>query len=45
MKVIYWIRNAKTGECLNMANTFEQALKIQDKIYKEQNIDTFIEKE
>lgn len=43
--MIYWIENAKDGSFIASAPTYEKALTIQDKKWKEEGIDTYIRKE
>lgn len=42
--MVYWIENIKSGSCIIGTNSYEEALTIQDKKYKE-GIDTYIRKE
>lgn len=43
--MIYWIENIKDGSFVAGAETYEEALAIQDKKWKEEGIDTYIRKE
>ena len=43
--MIYWIENVKDGSFIAGADSYEQALIIQDKKLKEEGIDTYIRKE
>lgn len=43
--MIYWIENAKDGFFVASAGTYEKALIIQDKKWREEGIDTYIRKE
>ena len=43
--MIYWIENAKDGSFVARAGTYEKALIIQDKKWREEGIDTYIRKE
>lgn len=43
--MIYWIENAKDGSFVTSAGTYEKALIIQDKKWREEGIDTYIRKE
>lgn len=43
--MIYWIENAKDGSFVASAGTYEKALIIQDKKWREEGIDTYIRKE
>ena len=40
--MIYWIENIKDGSFVAGANSYEQALTIQDRKLKEECIDTYI---
>ena len=42
--VIYCVDNAKDGSTIAMTQSYERALALQDKLWKEQNIDTYITK-
>ena len=43
--MIYWIESMKDGSFVAGANSYEQALTIQDRKLKEEGIDTYIRKE
>ena len=43
--MIYWIENIKDGSFVAGAESYEKALIIQDREWKENNIDTYIRKE
>lgn len=43
--MIYWIENAQTGSFIESAKSYEQALKIQNRKWKEEGIDTYIIKD
>ena len=42
--MIYWIENIKDGSFVACAETYEEALAIQDKKWKEEGVDTYIRK-
>ena len=39
---IYYVDNAKNGSAIAITQSFERALVIQDKLWKEHGIDTYI---
>lgn len=41
--MVYWIRNLESGRCISGANSYEEALKIQHREWKNNKVDTFIE--
>lgn len=43
--MVYWIENIKDGSFVAGAHTYEQALIIQNKKWKEEGIDTYIRKD
>lgn len=43
--MIYWIENVKDGSFVAGAQTYEQAIIIQNKVWEEEGIDTYIRKE
>lgn len=43
--MIYWIENIEDGSFVAAAETYEKALTIQDKKWKEEGIDTYIRKD
>lgn len=43
--MIYWIENIKDGSFVAGSKSYEEALTIQDKKWKEEGIDTYIRKE
>lgn len=43
--MIYWIENIKDGSFVAGTQTYERALLIQDRKWKEEGIDTYIRKE
>ena len=42
---MYWIERMKDGSFVEGAKTYEQALLIQEKKWKEEGIDTYIRKD
>lgn len=43
--MIYWIENFKDGSLIASAKSYEEALSIQDREWKERGIDTYIRKD
>lgn len=43
--MIYWIENAKDGSFVAGTQTYERALLIQERKWREEGIDTYIRKE
>lgn len=43
--MVYWIENIKDGSFVTGVKTYEQALIIQDKKWKEEGMDTYVRKE
>lgn len=42
--IIYCVNNAKDGSTIAMTQSYEKALAMQDELWKEHNIDTYITK-
>lgn len=42
---VYWIESMKDGSLVAGANTYEEALRIQNQKWKEEGIDTYIRKD
>lgn len=43
--MIYWIESMKDGSCLEGTYSYSYAVYLQEKIWREKNLDTYIRKE
>lgn len=43
--VVYWIEDIKDGSFKAGARSYEEAIRLQNKLYVEQGIDTYIRKD